>query len=85
MTLVRDTFPNGETGHNTRGEPAGAISAGLLLYLLNYFQKPVLWCHANQCAISSVGRAVRLHRKGQEFESLIAHRENKSIYGLIFI
>lgn len=25
------------------------------------------------CAISSVGRAVRLHRKGQEFKSLIAH------------
>ncbi len=27
----------------------------------------------NKCAISSAGRAVRLHRKGREFKSLIAH------------
>ena len=25
------------------------------------------------CAVSSVGRATRLHREGQEFESLTAH------------
>lgn len=27
------------------------------------------------CAISSVGRAIRLHRKGQGFESLTAHKK----------
>ncbi len=29
---------------------------------------------SNICAISSVGRAARLHREGREFKSLIAHQ-----------
>ncbi len=29
----------------------------------------------NICAISSVGRAARLHREGREFKSLIAHHQ----------
>ncbi len=31
------------------------------------------------CAISSVGRATRLHREGRGFESLIAHSDIKQI------
>lgn len=35
--------------------------------------------HARQkiCAISSVGRAARLHREGREFKSLIAHKRQR--------
>ena len=46
--------------------------------------KPILPCTVEKsvnfyilsltyCAISSVGRAARLHREGREFKSLIAH------------
>ncbi len=34
--------------------------------------------YRNRCAISSVGRAARLHREGREFKSLIAHQHKKS-------
>ena len=71
--------------HTPKSRIAGPPRPAFSFLLLNYFEKRVLWCHTNKRAISSVGRAVRLHRKGQEFESLIAHEYKKAGFIPVFL